>query len=243
MARSYLPIPTDWTEITLAPDQALGFISRVDSGGTPPTTEEGYWDGDIPWLTPREITRLGDAIYVADTERKITASGLRSSAAKLMPPDSVLLTKRAPVGAVAINAVAMATNQGFMNFQCGPSLRPLYLAHWLRANRIYLLQVANGSTYPELYPSDLREFVAGIPPLQEQDAILGWIRSIQFLGEIGIPLEQAAASTQEMVAFQDQTRRIGRVKDTLVEALLAGEIRVMSSPSPDREKVAGGFAM
>lgn len=243
MARPYLPIPTDWTEVTLAPVAELGFIQRVDSGGTPSTTEDTYWDGDIPWLTPREITRLGDAIYVADTERKITASGLRSSAAKLMPPDTVMLTKRAPVGAVAINAVAMATNQGFMNFQCGPSLRPLYLAHWLRANRVYLHQIANGSTYPELYPSDLGEFVAGIPPLEEQDAILVWIRSIQLLGEIGIPLEQAAASTQEMVAFQGQTQRIGRVKDTLVEALLAGEIRVKGSPSPHWEPVARGVAV
>jgi len=137
----------------------------------------------------------------------------------------------------------MATNQGFMNFQCGLSLRPLYLAHWLRANRVYLLQVANGSTYPELYPSDLGEFVAGIPPLEEQDAILGWIRSIQFLGEIGVPLEQAAPSTQEMVAFQEQTQRIGRVKGTLVEALLAGEIRVRGLPPPHRESVARGVAV
>jgi type I restriction enzyme, S subunit len=232
VARPYLPIPSDWSTVTLAPSSDSGFILHVYSGGTPSTSEDGFWDGDIPWLTPREITRLGDAVYVADTERKITESGLRNSAAKLMPPDTVMLTKRAPVGVVAINAVAMATNQGFMNFQCGPRLRPLYLVHWLRANRTYLTQVANGSTYPELYGSDLLEFLAGFPPVEEQDAILSWIRSIQFLVEIGIPLEQSAISPREMVVYQSQTQRIGKMGLTLSEALLAGEIRVSDFAPP-----------
>ncbi len=232
MANPYLPIPGDWAKMTLAPIPDAGFILHVDSGGTPSTSEEGFWDGDTPWLTPREITRLGDAVYVADTERKITEVGLRNSAAKLMPPDTVMLTKRAPVGVVAINAVAMATNQGFLNFQCGPRLRPLYLVHWLRANRAYLAQVANGSTYPELYASDLFEFVAGFPPVEEQDAILSWIRSIQFLVEIGVPLEQSAESAREMVAHQIQTQRIGQMGLSLSEALLAGEIRVANFAPP-----------
>ena len=49
-----------------------------------------------------------------------------------------------------MNAVPMATNQGFLNFQCGTKLRPVYLAYWFRVNKPYLELVANGSTYPEL---------------------------------------------------------------------------------------------
>jgi type I restriction enzyme S subunit len=120
----------------------------------------------------------------------------------------------------------MTTNQGFLNFRCGPRLRPLYLAYWLRANGDYLGQVANGSTYPELYVSDLFEIVAGVPPLEEQDAILSWIRAVQFLAQVGVPLEQSVASPQEMVRFQAQTRRIRALGLMLSEALLAGEIRV-----------------
>lgn len=232
MASPLLPIPTGWSRVNLAADAEQGFISRVDSGGTPSTTEETYWEGDIPWLTPKEVTRMGDAVYVAETERMITDLGLRNSAAKLLPPETVLLTKRAPVGAVAINAVEMTTNQGFLNFQCGPQLRPLYLAYWFRINRDYLEQVANGSTYPELYVSDLFEFIAGIPPLEEQDAILSWIRAVRFLAHLGIPLEQSAASTSEMVRFQEQTRRIRDLGRTLSEALFAGEIRVADSAPP-----------
>ena len=122
----------------------------VETGGTPSTAREDYWDGHIPWLTPKEITGL-DGFYVSRTERTITDEGLHNTSAKLVPAGAVLLTKRAPVGSVAINAVPMATNQGFLNFICGPQMRPIYFAYWLRANRPYLELVANGSTYPELY--------------------------------------------------------------------------------------------
>jgi len=64
----------------------------------------------------------------------------------------------------------MATNQGFLNFQCGPGIRPLYLAYWFRANKPYLDLIANGSTYPELYKGDLFEFHIAVPSLEEQDA-------------------------------------------------------------------------
>src|SRR5215211_4924655 len=157
MADAYLACPSAWHRSTLQADPTGEVIVRVESGGTPSTSVEEYWDGDVPWLTPKEITGLTDGLFVSRTERSITALGLANSAAKLMPPGTVMLSKRAPVGAVAVNAVPMATNQGFLNFRCGRRLRPLYLAYWLRANRPYLDKVANGSTYPELYMNDLFE--------------------------------------------------------------------------------------
>jgi len=118
--------------VTLASESSSGLIVQVDSGGTPSTANNDFWDGDIPWLTPKEITFLEDGLYVSRTERMITKEGLAGSSAKLLPPGTVMLTKRAPVGAVAINAVPMATNQGFLNFRCGSMLRPAYLAYWFR---------------------------------------------------------------------------------------------------------------
>ena len=155
MAEPLLKCPSHWLHTTLEPNLESELITHVDSGGTPSTKNEENWDGETPWLTPKEITNFIDTIYVSDTERKITPKGLTSSAAKLLPTGTVMLTKRAPVGAVAINAVPMSTNQGFLNFQCGSKLRPLYLAYWFKANKVYLNMIANGSTYPELYKSDL----------------------------------------------------------------------------------------
>lgn len=201
-------------------------IIRAESGSTPSTTRDDYWDGDIPWLTPKEITRLGDGLYVSRTERNITQSGLENCSAKLLPINTVMLTKRAPVGVVAVNAVPMATNQGFINFQCGERLRPLYLAYWLRANRNYLDLVANGSTYPELYGSDLFEFEIAVPSINEQDQIIDIISALQFVTLLGSPLEQSAVSSDDMIAIQQQNRRLSAISDTILPLLLSGKLDV-----------------
>jgi type I restriction enzyme S subunit len=214
--------PGHWTKVSLEPNARLGFIVRCESGGTPSTTNEAYWDGDVPWLTPREIAQNDETIYVSHTERRITPEGIASSAAKLLRPGTVLLTKRAPVGAVAINAVPMATNQGFLNFHCGPRLRPLFLAYWMKANREYLQQVANGSTYLELYKTDLFEFELAVPPLPEQDAIIQAIGAWQFLTLLGSPLEQSVGSEEEMLRLQAQDRRLRQLGRRLMLEFLSG---------------------
>jgi type I restriction enzyme S subunit len=108
MASPYLLCPNNWLSATLEPDPSAGLILRADSGGTPSASVDEYWDGEIPWLTPKEITGMGDSLFVSQTERSITRPGLANSAAKLLPPETVMLSKRAPVGAVALNAVPMA---------------------------------------------------------------------------------------------------------------------------------------
>ncbi|MEQ9380040.1 MAG: restriction endonuclease subunit S, partial [Pirellulales bacterium] len=176
-----------------------------------------------------------ESIYVSKTERNISDLGLKSSAAKLLASGTVLLTKRAPVGEVAINAIPMATNQGFLNFTCGSGLRPLYLAYWFRANKKYLNQVANGSTYRELYKSDLSEFEIAVPSIEEQDAILSVIRSLQFIAMLGLAIEQSAATADEMIHIQSQDRRLRRLCDAIVVQLLSGAIR-SSDVRPARKR-------
>src|SRR3989337_1089420 len=108
MAEPYLKCPERWHRSTLEPDVRGEVIVRVESGGTPRTSVDEYWDGDVPWLTPKEITGLADGLFVSRTERSITQLGLANSAAKLMPPGTVMLSKRETVGAVAANAVTSA---------------------------------------------------------------------------------------------------------------------------------------
>ena len=224
MARPFLKCPDHWLHTTLEPDPALGLILRVDSGGTPSTSESEYWDGDIPWLTPKDISSHTDRVLVSSTERMLTRQGLRNSGSRLFPTGTVMLTKRAPVGLVAINAVPMATNQGFLNFECGPLLRPLYLAYWLKANRVYLEMVANGSTYPELYAGDLFEFEIAVPLLDAQDAILKVINAVQYIRLVGLPLEQLASTVQQLTEVQEHNRRLSAIHDALLLKLLSGEI-------------------
>src|SRR5205823_3993356 len=116
VADPYLECPRDWETGSLSPTPNGPFVVRSETGATPSTSRPEYWDGDVPWLTPKEVTDLDGSIYVSRTVRSITPEGLRGSSAKLMPAGTVMLTKRAPVGSVVVNAVPMATNQGFLNF-------------------------------------------------------------------------------------------------------------------------------
>lgn len=225
MAKGPYRIPEHWSRINLEPCSTVGYIVRVESGGTPSTSNEELWDGEIPWLTPKEIT-TNTTLFVSRTERSITQKGLQESAAKLLPIGTVCLTKRAPVGAVAINAVPMTTNQGFLNFQCGPKLRPLFLGYWFQVNTRYLQQIANGSTYLELYQSDLFEFEVGVPEIREQDAILRVLNALQYVSLLGLPLEQSVSAPGDMLRVQEQNRRLCRIRSILAAHLLTGQISV-----------------
>jgi restriction endonuclease S subunit len=232
MADPYLDCPKAWRRGTLEPDPASGLVVRVESGSTPSTAHPEYWDGDIPWLTPRDINGRDRGLHVSRTERTITRRGLSSAGAKLLAAGTVMLTKRAPVGLVAVNAVPMTTNQGFLNFTCGLFLRPLYLAYWLQANRPYLDLCANGSTYPELYKSDLFEFEIAVPSLEEQDRILGFLNALQLVTQLGGPLERSVMSHAAMLANQEQSRRLERLRDAVLPVLLSGKLDLSAVPRP-----------
>lgn len=228
MADPFLACPAEWTKTTLEPLPLVGLIDSVVTGGTPATTQDEYWDGPIPWLTPKDLSRRRDGIYVSETERTLTDSGLRACASGCLPPATVLLTKRAPVGLVAVNTVDMAINQGFLAFRCGPLLRPLYLAYWLRINRSYLDQIANGSTYPELYLSDLFELQMSVPDLDQQDKVLSIVAALQFAVSLAIPFEQSPTDLQALADIHRFKGRFSDLIDRLLPALFSGRIDISS---------------
>ena len=224
MSEPLLVCPSSWYRGTLEPTGPNGLISSVDTGSTPKTGEEDYWDGEIPWLTPKEITRSSFSLYVSQTDRAITEQGLANCSARLLPPGTVMLTKRAPVGAVAVNTVPMTTNQGFLNFRCGSKLRPLYLAVWLKANRSYLDKIANGSTYPELYKSDLFELEIQVPDVAKQDAIVDAVFALEYIIMQGTPLEQSCPSLEKIRTISIETLRLKKVCKDLTLLLLSGQL-------------------
>jgi len=172
----------NWPIITLEKNPELEYILDVSSGSTPSTRVRENWDGLVLWLTPKEITQRNQPRYVYNTQRTLTQEGsLR--AGQIFPANSVMLTKRAPVGAVIINKMPMATNQGFLSFVCGRKLIPEFLYYWLKINKKYLDVVANGSTYDELYAYTLFEFGMAVPTIPEQEKI------VEFLGAVDGQIE------------------------------------------------------
>jgi type I restriction enzyme S subunit len=149
----------------------LDDCTEIVSGATPSTTEAAFWNGDICWATPKDLSEL-DGAYISDTPRKITRSGLQSCAATVLPPGSVLFSSRAPIGHVAINTVPMATNQGFKSFVLNTNLvYPKFLYHWLRCNRQFLESLGNGATFKEVSKAVVARIEVPLPPLPEQQRI------------------------------------------------------------------------
>lgn len=96
----------DWEQ------RKLGELAEIVGGGTPSTSVDSYWDGDIDWYAPAEI---GEQIYLESSQRKITEEGLTKSSAKILPIGTVLFTSRAGIGKTAILLKEGCTNQGFQS--------------------------------------------------------------------------------------------------------------------------------
>jgi type I restriction enzyme, S subunit len=143
---------------------------RIVAGSTPKSDNEAFWDGDILWATPGDLSKR-DSVYMNDTQRKITADGLASCGTSLVPAKSIILSTRAPIGSLAIAELEMCTNQGCK------SLVPLersdteYFAHLLSVSSEELNIRGKGTTFLEISGDELGAFKTPAPPLPEQTHI------------------------------------------------------------------------
>lgn len=145
-------------------------VAEIVGGGTPTTKDASNFCGDIPWITPKDLSgRTGR--YISHGERNISRKGLQASSARLLPKDSVLLTTRAPVGYVTIAENPLTTNQGFRSLVLKKNNDPEFFYYLLKANTEYLKAHASGTTFCELSGSTLKSLKFKIPPLIEQRAI------------------------------------------------------------------------
>ena len=153
------------------PVKKLGDICEIISGATPSTTVKEYWGDDFFWATPKDLSDLNDT-EIKTTIRKISALGLKSCATTLLPINSVLFSSRAPIGLVAINAVPIATNQGFKNLVPNRNLLDTrYLYHWLTCNRKKIDAMGVGATFKEVSKAIVSKIEIPLPPLVEQQRI------------------------------------------------------------------------
>jgi len=157
-------------------------LAEVVSGGTPKSNISEYWDGDILWATPTDVSK-NKKKFLTTTERQLTKLGLEKSSAKVLPEKSVLLTSRAPIGLVAINEEAMSTNQGFKNLIPKASTSPDYLYWWLKCNTKKLQFMGTGATFKELSKATIERLTLPCPPLAEQKRIAGILDAAEELRE------------------------------------------------------------
>jgi type I restriction enzyme S subunit len=170
-------------------------VASIVGGGTPSTKNPEYWDGAIPWITPKDLSGYED-VFISRGSRSITEAGLKSSSAKLLPPNSVLYTSRAPIGYVAINNVEVATNQGFKSLIPKKGFDTSFLYYLLKYSKQQVLDLSAGGTFAEISASAMGEVVLKFPSHETQKAIGKFALRI----DEKIQVNQQIASTLEQIA-------------------------------------------
>ena len=168
----------------------IGVLCQMVNGGTPKTNVSSYWDGDINWITPADLGKLTTKL-VGSTKRKITQIGLEKSSAKLFPPNSIILSTRAPIGHLAINTAPMCTNQGCRGLVPKNRLDVWYLFYFLWNNVDLLDSLGSGTTFKELSTKALSNVLIPTPPLPEQQRI------VSIIDEAFEAIDKAIENTQK----------------------------------------------
>ena len=147
--------------------KSINDLAVVIGGGTPDTTIKSYWDGEIQWFTPSEI---GKNKYVDSSLRTITEVGLNNSSAKLLPPNTILLSSRATIGECSLSLRECATNQGF---QCLVSKKCNvdFLYYLIQTKKKDLIRKSCGSTFLEISANEVRKIQVSVPSDVEQQKI------------------------------------------------------------------------
>ncbi len=175
-------------------EYTINDIGEIFSGGTPKTSVNDYWNGEIGWITPKDLSDY-ENIYIGHGERNITQEGLDKSSAKLVPKNTVLMTSRAPIGYIAIAKNELSTNQGFKSLFCNEEICYYkYFYYWLKLNINYIINNANGSTFKEISGSTFRNLNISLPSLKNQKKIASILwnidEKIEILNKINNNLEE-----------------------------------------------------
>lgn len=180
-----------WIEATISS------IGSVVGGGTPSTRHDEYYDGDIAWITPKDLSGHHGR-YISHGERSISIEGYDNSSAQMLPAGTVLFSSRAPIGYIAIAKNELCTNQGFKSIipkqdVCNSDFL-YYLLSYYKGD---IEAIASGTTFMEVSGTALKNFIVKIPGLSTQEAIAGILSSfddkIELNAQINQNLEVCAA--------------------------------------------------
>lgn len=156
-------IPEEW-EV-----RALKTIFRIFSGTTPKSDIIEYWDGDVNWVTPADFKT--EDVYVENGKRNISENGFSDCSLELIPINSLIFSKRAPIGKVCINRNEMCTNQGCLACVKKINLSIKFFYYLLSSLTEYFEVLGSGTTFKEISLTSFSDFKVLFPPISEQKSI------------------------------------------------------------------------
>ena len=151
----------------------LSEIGTIVGGATPSTNVEAYYNGNIPWLTPKDLSDF-QYRYIEKGKRNITKPGLNSCSAQFLPAGSVLFSSRAPIGYIAIAKNPIVTNQGFKSIiPDKEKVDSLFLYYLLKYKKNDIEALGSGTTFKEVSGFTMKNVEVFIPSLKVQQQIAG----------------------------------------------------------------------
>ena len=206
-------IPGDWQALKVTQ------VARQETGHTPSRKVASFWVPEecvIPWFSLSDVwqIRQDGRVYVSETSEKISHIGMQNSAARLLPANTVILSRTASVGFPAILSIPMATTQDFVGWICSNRVRPKYLYYVLRAMKAEFRRLMMGSTHQTIYMPDIRSFRTPLPPILEQNQI------VSELDENISRFQSAAAKIKLSID------RLREFRSALITAAVTGQIDV-----------------
>lgn len=180
----------EWKEVTLSE------LGTIVGGATPSTKITSFYDGNIPWLTPKDLS-VNDNKYIFRGERNITEEGFKSCSCKMLPKGSILFSSRAPIGYVAIAANDMCTNQGFKSVIPNDETDSEFLYYLLKYNKNNIASQGSGTTFAEVSGKTMKEIEVVVPKEKDDQRRIASIlssldRKIELNNKINADLEEMA---------------------------------------------------
>ncbi|MGR2952056.1 restriction endonuclease subunit S [Vibrio vulnificus] len=198
-------VPEGW-EVSTAGDEFT-----VKGGSTPSTKNTEFWEGgDIHWTSPKDLSGKAEKILL-DTERKITATGLSKITSGLLPPETVLMSSRAPVGYLAMTKIPVAINQGYIAITKSKSLTQEFALYWLDSKIEMIKSISGGTTFAEISKKTFRTIPIVVPSAQSANA---------FSETVALYLSKISKNVEEC-------RSLSALRDSLLPKLISGELEII----------------
>ena len=196
-------IPASWE------NKNIEDIADVYNGATPSTINEQNYGGDIVWITPKDLSDQKQK-FVYQGERNISQAGYNSCSTHLLPPNTILMSSRAPIGLLSIAKTELCTNQGFKSFVPKAENISTYLYYYLNIHIKQIEQLGTGTTFKEVSREDVLKF----PILKPSDAILDlWEK-------------QVSALNNKQFVIQKENEFLTKQRDELLPLLMNGQVSV-----------------
>lgn len=203
-------VPDHWKVLRLK------FLADCFGGGTPSKEKSEYWNGNIPWVSPKDMK----ALSITSTIDYITDEGLAESTTTMVPENTVLIVVRSGILRhtipVALNNVPVALNQDMKGLICNEQIKADYLMLYVHACQEQLLQDwrKQGCTVESIESELMLNSLTPVPPIQEQDKI------IAFVNERAEPIEKMIDETALAIS------KLQEYRTALITAAVTGKIDI-----------------